>query len=205
MKRYFKYLCLLSFSITNISCAESSDSYSAKYSGKYEQISVAVSNEGHVTGFFKEQMGDNFSCYFGFYGDLVDGKATITVADEGYEGSITFQDKNIILAIPEAQELPGCGMVLIPMIATGVEYGPKDAADWIDIKIVPHDGVVLRKDPNTDAEPLIILNKWHVLGVLENKKDWLKVSYFYIEETQDGWIEGFKEGWVESSALKSIK
>lgn len=178
---------------------------SHKYSGKYEQISIAVDKNGRVTGFYKEQLGDNFSCYFGFSGDLKDGKATISVDEEGYEGRLHFEGDNLVLAIPQAQDLPGCGMVLIPEIAEGVIYGIKKATNWIEIKIVPADGVALRKEPNSDSDILELLKKWHVLGVLEHKNNWSKVSFYKVYLVEDKIVKGFKEGWVETSSLKSVE
>jgi hypothetical protein len=205
MKRYFKYLCLLSFSVSTVSCAETLNPTSNEYSGIYEQVSIAVTPDSRIVGVFKEERGDRLSCIIGFTGTLVNGKAKITTVEERHDGDLSFKDNIISLTIPNAQEHPGCGMAIGPEIATGIKFGPKEPANWIDLKIVPQDGLILYSSPLKNSETVATLNNWKIVGVLENKDTWTKVSYFYIEETQDGWIEGFKEGWVESSALKSIK
>ena len=205
MKKCFRSVCLLSLFIFNLSCAES-PSYNADIrSGKYEQVSIAINGEGRLTGYFKEDRGDSFSCYFGFSGHLNDGEAVISVDDEGFKGRLHFEGNNLVLAIPEAMEIPGCDMILLPIIAEGVEYGPKVQANWIEIKIIPKDGVALRNSADSNSEVLEVMNQWHVLGVLEEKNNWSKVSYYKLERVGDEIVRGFKEGWVESSALKSIK
>lgn len=206
VKVVLKFIVLLGFSLSSLSCAETSDFAHSRYSGKYEQISVAVSSEGRVVGFFKEDMGENLSCYFGFSGNLVGGRAQIVVNnEEGYEGSLVFNQDSLVLAIPEAQQIPGCGMILIPEIANGLKYGPKIGANWVDVKVVDQNGVSLRDSASHNSELLGVLNKWQVLGVLEEEGDWLRVSFYRVELIGDRVVRGFKEGWVESSGIKGVE
>jgi hypothetical protein len=205
MKNYLNNLFFLIVLTSSTACSENFESTSNKYSGLYEQVSIAVTPDMRVIGVFKEERGDNFSCIIGFTGTLVDGKAKIKTAGEGYDGELSFNDNFLSLSIPKGQDHPGCGMTIGPGIATGIELGPRDSANWIDVKIVKRNGSVLYSKPERDSETLSVLEDWKVVGVLEEKDSWSKVSYFWVENTPDGWVEGFKEGWVENASLESIK
>lgn len=182
-----RLLTALLLSLTG--CSEANQ----KYSGIFETIYIAQPTADIIKGFYEESLGAGHKCVFSFEGKTQGNHADITVNGEGFTGHIEFQDKELILTIENARDIPGCAMVLMPEIATGLSYTSSQKASWIDLKKASQQGAKLYLSATTQAEKITSISPRTVMGILEQSNGWVRVS-FYDEN-------GFIEGWVKRTEL----
>jgi hypothetical protein len=149
-------------------------------SGVYENLMLAITHDGHLIGYFKEEQGEGVKkrCAFFLAGEVRDGDAELTTwSGPALRGRITAQKDGVTLAIPKGREHPGCGLVLMPEVATGVALDRIAAAPWLDLRQVAVDRAYFFEDPQGNKRMRAYLVKGDVVGVLAEHGEWLKVEY----------------------------
>lgn len=166
-------------------------------SGKYESLLVAVDSTGGFEGYFSEQSGEMFKCSFYLKGSSVTGEAT-TWSSASMPGTIRMIDDGVILAIPEGRDHPGCPNVLIPEIATGVEYTKTHATAWVSLVTVKSDKALLMASPDANAKHKAYVVKGDVVGVIEFKEGWAQVEF--INDNDHSY-----KGWIRTEQYRAIQ
>ena len=176
-----KHMKILSIIIALVSmtnaCAESIDFEP----GVYENLLLAVDSNGLVTGYYHEEQGEGVvkNCEFSFKGEAQAGVANILVgADEPFHGEIRAGKDDINLKITNGRELPGCGLVLMPEIASGLSYDLITKASWTELRTIVSEKSYFYSEPNVDKQLKSYLVKGDVVGVVKKEGDWLQIDYY---------------------------
>lgn len=163
-------------SMTN-ACAESI----AFESGVYENLLLAVSSDGAVTGYYREAQGEGVvkTCAFMFKGEARTDVANILIGeDESFTGKIHAETDGINLKIAKGRELPGCGLVLMPEIAEGLSYDLITKVSWSELRTITSEKSYFYSEPKVDKQLKSYLVKGDVVGVVTKEGDWLQVDYY---------------------------
>lgn len=150
-------------------------------SGLYENLLISVNANDVVTGYYQEAQGEGVvkSCTFSFSGGARSGTATITVkSDESVSGTIQPDNDAIHLKIPKARELPGCGLVLMPEIADGLDYDLIEKKPWRELRTISKEKAYFHSEPRSDKKQKSYLIKGDVVGVVEKEGEWLHIDYY---------------------------
>lgn len=149
--------------------------------GVYENMLLAFSPNGTITGYYREAQGEGVvkSCTFSFSGEARSGTATITVkSDESVSGTIQPDNDAIHLKIPKARELPGCGLVLMPEIADGLDYDLIEKKPWRELRTISKEKAYFHSEPRSDKKQKSYLIKGDVVAVVEKEGEWLHIDYY---------------------------
>jgi hypothetical protein len=170
--------------------------------GLYEGLMLALDGGGNLSGAFAQQG----SCTFRIAGRLssrsvaevrtVDGPAP---AIEGRVAAGTDSvNRNVSLALPGAQQLPGCGNVLPPLIDKGLELDLTHKASWTRLVGVTTDQAALRKSPADAGRAYVV--RGDVLGVVSEKGELLEVDFVSAK----GRGVRLVRGWIAAKDAKAI-
>ena len=160
-------------------------------SGVYEGLMLAVAPDGHLSGFYREEQGEGVvkRCTFYLVGQSVDGQAQIqTWSDQGLPGRLTSQGASVTLTIPRGREHAGCGLVLMPEVATGLRLDRVATAQWSELRSIATERADLFKDAGGATRLRAYLVKGDVVGVVAEQVDWVKIEYVSGTHRTRGWI-----------------
>ncbi len=178
-------LCLV-----GVGCARAADA-PALQPGIFEGLMLAIDPSGRVSGYFREEQGQGVTktCTFFLSGQASGNPFDIvTWSNETFPGSLKIVGDDIELKIPKGREHPGCGMVLLPEIAQGVEFDRTGKTNWIGLRVVAAPRAYFHAKPS-DAEKLrVFVVKGDVVAVIADQGDWLDVAYPGEKKTTEGWI-----------------
>ena len=149
--------------------------------GAYENILLAISSKGTITGYYREAQGEGAvkTCAFTFNGDAHADKANIIVnADKSFSGEIHSETDGINLKIEKGREIPGCGLVLMPEIASGLSYDLITKAPWSELRTITRDKSFFYSEPKSGNQLKAYLVKGDVVGVVTSEGDWLQIDYY---------------------------
>ncbi|RYY74134.1 MAG: hypothetical protein EOO52_14815 [Gammaproteobacteria bacterium] len=195
----FQALLMTLLVITNVH-AQHSISFE---SGVYENLFLAVSKDENILGYYRERQGEDIvkSCTFSFKGEAKHSTAKIIVSGEkSFPGKIIAGTDEVNLQIEKGRELPGCGAVLIPEIANGINFDLITKAPWSDLKIITSEKSYFHSEPKTDKQMKGYLVKGDVVGVVAIQNDWMQVDYYSNNgKMTRGWINSH-----ETASLQSI-
>ncbi|MBV4369090.1 hypothetical protein [Erwinia phyllosphaerae] len=170
-------------------------------SGVYEQLKLAVSSSGEVTGYYADSMGDNASqtCIFTLHGSRQSvGEATISAhSAQDYPGKLSGTDSGVMLTLPQGQQQPGCMNLLPPDVATGIEFTRGLETQWQTLAQAAAEKVYLHKSPAADGGKKVWIIKNDVVGIIAKKENWSQVQF--VNDNGKSTI-----GWVETSQLKTL-
>ena len=163
-------------------------------SGQYEQLFLAVSTEGRVTGYYREDQGSGVvkSCTFYLRGQSRGQSSEIPItawSEVAFPGKLKALTNGVSLAIPQAGDFPGCGLVLLPQISEGLQLDRVREAGWSELRSASSQRVQLHPGPETIKSTPAFLTKGEVVGVLARKGAWLKVERLGTTAAAVGWLK----------------
>lgn len=160
--------------------------------GVYETLLLAVDNNGQITGYYREAQGEGAikTCDFFLKGRFAKDVLLInTWNDQTFPGEMRSGDKAVTLKVPKASEHPGCGLMLLPMIATdGVELSQTLVRPWIELRTVAVTRSSLHSAPSLGNRRRAYLVQGDVVGVLAARNGWLQIEYLREGKSTTGWI-----------------
>lgn len=185
--KFFPIIIIALASMTN-ACAES-----VRFEpGVYENLLLAVNSNGVVTGYYREAQGEGAvkTCAFTFKGEAKAGVANILVgSDKSFAGEIKAGSDDVNLKIAKGRELPGCGLVLMPEIASGLSFDLITKAPWIELRIIASEKSYFYSEPKADKQLKAYLVKGDVVGIVASEGDWLQIDYYSSSgKTSRRWI-----------------
>ncbi len=162
-------------------------------SGLYEELVLAVAPSGRVVGHYREDQGDGptKSCAFTLTGAAAGGSVTAR-SDAGgaaLQGQLTATPRGVKLTLPHGRDLPGCGLVLMPEIDTGVDLDRVGDGRWSELVRVSVPRAGLRQQPDAAPGRSYVI-RGDVLGVVARRGTSVDVVYPSIRpHPSQGWIE----------------
>ena len=171
--------------------------------GMYEFLMLGVDKQGEVSGYYRESQGEGVvkTCSFFLKGKDTGGQATIvTWQDQVFPGVLKNEGKDDVnLKIAKGLEHPGCGLILMPMIAEeGRGFTRIYESKWESLKIVKNNRAPLFSEPSSDKKTKSYFIKRDVLGVVTVNGEWVKVEY-----PREG--KAAVKGWVRSSDMQDLQ
>jgi hypothetical protein len=160
-------------------------------SGIYEGLMLAVSQQGAVSGYYREVQGTGVSksCSFFLSGQVTGGQTDVVTWNiEAFPGSLRSADRGVVLRIANGRDHPGCGLVLSPLISEGLPLDLVSAADWISLRRVSVKKAFLFPKPEGGQKTRSYVVMGDVVGVLSQSGDWLAVEYVAGEKPVKGWM-----------------
>lgn len=160
-------------------------------SGQYEQLMLAVDSQGKVTGYYREEQGEGAvkTCAFYLAGKGMGGEIPIvTWSDRAFPGTLSAQNDAVSLKVEKGREHPGCGLVLLPQIAQGIEFDRVADAGWSELRTISSARAHFHSAPDAARALKAFVVSGDVVGVVDQKGDWLKVEYRGKKATTKGWI-----------------
>ncbi len=159
--------------------------------GQYEQLMLAVSPEGTVTGYFREEQGEGVvkTCSFYLAGRGTGGEIpVVTWSEQAYPGTLKAQKDGVTLKIAEGLEHPGCGLVLLPQITEGLDFDRVADATWIELRRISKARVRFHTAPDPARVLKSFVVSGDVVAVVARKDAWLEIEYRGTKVTTKGWI-----------------
>lgn len=149
--------------------------------GQYEQLLVGVASDGQISGVYQEEQGDApaKACRFFVSGDNA-AKGDIpllTRNKESHSGWLTADEHGVTLTVPGARDYPGCGLVLPPLIDTGMHLTLTDPLPFVGLVRVGNVPAPLYSAPVPNSSRLAALPANSIAGVFEQTDGWLRVRY----------------------------
>lgn len=151
-------------------------------SGRFEQLDLAVDHGGRILGSYREVQGEGVTktCAFTIFGSVdSSGRGTIR-ASAGLgpvqAGTIVASANVVTLALPHGRDFPGCGSVLLPEIATGIELTKTGGADWISLVRIGTERVRLHTTPSSPTGRGYLVHG-DIAGVTARSGDWIAVEF----------------------------
>lgn len=197
MKLNLSFLSAVALFLTLNVCAENHP----LTSGVYEQMKLAVSSSGEVTGYYFDSMGDGVSqsCTFTLHGKAQSADNAIISAHsaQDYPGTLIGTASGVILSLHDGQQQPGCMNLLPPDIATGIEFERSLKTEWQTLAQVATEKAYLHRLPAADGKAKGWLVKNDVVGIITTKPGWSQVQFV----NNDG---KSTIAWVENPQLKML-
>lgn len=187
------------FVISTTCCAHEPSSLK---SGVYEGLSLAISKEGLVTGYFNEKQGEvvEKGCSFYLQGTYAAGQVNfISWRTSKLPGSLKVQSDGVVLQIPQGRTHPGCMSVLLPQIDQGLSLDLTSSASWEELRVVASEKASFYKEPDETKKMKAYLVKGNVVGVVDTKKGWLSVEYLTEKGKVSGWMPESNLARLEAS------
>ncbi len=160
--------------------------------GAYENLLLAVNKNGFVTGYYREVQGEGVkkTCSFFLQGEAKDGIANITTwADKPFSGVLKAGATEVNLKIEKGQEHPGCGLVMMPEIATGLSFDLRAKVPWNELRTIANEKSYFHSEPNGAKRLKSYLVRGDVVGVVASKDGWLQIDYYSSAgKMSRGWI-----------------
>lgn len=162
--------------------------------GRFEQLDLAVAPGGHVLGSYREVQGEGVTrtCAFALSG-VVDasGRGKITASagtGPAQAGTIVANAGSVVIALPHGRDFPGCGSVLMPEIASGLELTKTASAAWTSLVRIGAERARLHIAPSSPATHGYLV-RGNVAGVTGVSGDWLAIDFIGdTGRSSKGWI-----------------
>ena len=152
---------------------------------------LAVDAQGGITGYYREDQGEGVvkRCAFFLAGKVAAGESPVVTWNQGkFPGSLTPSSDGVKLRVDQGREHPGCGLVLLPQIASGLELDLVGAATWQELRRIVDTRANLHSAPDEGKKMRAFLTKGDVVGVIAESGDWLHVEYPDKGKTTRGWV-----------------
>lgn len=189
-----------------VGCAQAAPPAEPLRSGSHEALVLAVDRSGRVAGSFRMEQGEGVTkiCAFTFTGQARGGQAAIRVVGRPRDrspipaGRIDASGDGVTLRLPRAGSLPGCGLVIGPMVkqAGGIELSRIGPGDWTGLAEVRGARVSLRPIPGGPAGRAHLV-RGDVVGVLGRQGGQVRVVYPSERRRPS-------QGWVAASDLAPL-
>lgn len=183
-----------------LGCAAAAPAQSAT-SGRYEQLSLAVGQDGSITGSYGEEQGQGVvkTCTFAISGRLDrNGRGAISAwaetAGPVLRGQIATRVNQVVLKVPGADDFPGCGLVISPEIATGLQFSKTVNTSWTAMRIIRVSKARFYAKPGHTASRRYVVAE-DVVGVRGQRGARLAVDYVSLAgRVSSGWIATAETG-----------
>ncbi|MCZ3382963.1 hypothetical protein O3S68_11760 [Kosakonia sp. SOY2] len=170
-------------------------------SGVYEELQLAVSPSGQVTGYYSETMGVGMTrnCSFALAGNVSPaGEAEISSwSSDVLPGHLSATADSVTLKIANGQNHDGCMNVMVPQINEGIELSKTQSTQWVSLAEVLDERVYLSSTPDTSTRRKAWIVKNDVVGVLKTGQGWTQIQF--ISESGKS-----TTGWVNSQSIKPL-
>jgi hypothetical protein len=160
-------------------------------SGIFEGLMLAVDPLGGITGYYRQEQGQDVvkSCSFFLAGKVAaDATPVITWNDKRFPGTLTPLSDGVEMRIEQGPEHPGCGLVLSPEIASGVEFSLVRETNWRELRRIGNKRVNFHSAPSEAKKMRAFVVAGDVVGVIAESGEWLEVEYPGQEKTTRGWV-----------------
>ncbi|WP_380784913.1 hypothetical protein [Sphingomonas sp. R86521] len=175
-------------------------------SGLYEEMVLSVDASGRLVGRYFMEQGEGVvkRCDFTFVGQVRGGEAAVRVLETAAGpvrhpvGRVTATADGVTLRLPKAGNLPGCGLVIGPMVEEpgGMPLSRTGAGGWTGLAQVRSPRVALRATP--DAAPArAYVVRGDVVGVVERRGRYVHILYPSERRKRS-------EGWVAATDLQPL-
>ena len=189
---FFLTLVFLWLSPDAIGSVEKATNLPRFESGIFEGLMLAVDKNMNLTGYYREIQGEGVTKTCSFY---LAGKASsseigiVTWNQEVMPGTLTAKAASLKIKIEKGREHPGCGLVLLPAISTGISLDEIEKASWLELQRITSDRAYFFADYMgiKKLKPYVI--KGDVVGVLSKRGDFLEVEFLAKKRKIRGWIK----------------
>ncbi|MGJ7470830.1 hypothetical protein [Kosakonia cowanii] len=171
------------------------------HSGIYEELQLAVSPQGKISGYYSETLGVGVTrtCAFSLVGEVsAKGDATITSWSTAVlPGHLAATADGVTLTVPDGQTHDGCSNVMPPLINDGLELSKTRDTDWQSMAQVRAERLYFYRQPEEKTRRKAFIVQDDVVGVLKTQGEWTQVEYLSDEGKST-------TGWVKSEALAPL-
>jgi hypothetical protein len=160
-------------------------------SGIFEGLLLAVNPQGEITGYYREEQGEGVvkTCSFFLAGKVAGGAASVTTwSMQRFPGRLTPQSDGVELRIKQGDEHPGCGLVLPPLIASGMGFSLVRETNWRELRRIVDKRANFHSAPSEAKKMRAFVVTGDVVGVIAESGEWLEVEYPGKEKTTRGWV-----------------
>jgi hypothetical protein len=172
-------------------CPAHASAQAAFQPGLFEGLMLAVDSRGKIAGYFHQEQGEapSKTCAFFLAGKAAPGEiAVVTWSKDVHDGTLKTQKDGVTLKIPKGRDHPGCGLVLPPQIAQGLELDRTGETRWIDLRKIAAQRVYLHSAPDSSGRLRAFVVAGDVVGVRSVRGEWLEVDYVGSARSTTGWI-----------------
>lgn len=171
------------------------------HSGIYEELQLAVSPQGKITGYYSETLGVGVTrtCAFALAGEVsAKGDAKIASwSSEVLPGHLVATADGVTLTVPGGQSHDGCVNAMLPLINDGLALGKTRDTAWQSMAQVRAERLYFYRQPEETTRRKAWIVQDDVVGVLQAKGEWTQVEYLSDEGKST-------TGWVKSAALAPL-
>ncbi|MDF7758680.1 hypothetical protein PU683_03900 [Kosakonia cowanii] len=171
------------------------------HSGIYEELQLAVSPQGKITGYYSETLGVGVTrtCAFALAGEVsAKGDAKIASwSSEVLPGHLVATADGLTLTVPGGQSHDGCVNAMLPLINDGLALGKTRDTAWQSMAQVRAERLYFYRQPEETTRRKAWIVQDDVVGVLQTKGEWTQVEYLSDEGKST-------TGWVKSAALAPL-
>lgn len=119
------------------------------------------------------------TCSFFLQGEVKDGMVNITTwGEKPFAGVLKADANKVNLKIEKGQEHPGCGLVMMPEIATGLSFDLLSNVLWSELRTIANEKSYFHAEPNANKRLKSYLIRGDVIGVVANQGEWLQIDYY---------------------------
>jgi hypothetical protein len=192
--------CLVAFFSVNFK--SSADAGPATFqSGIYEGLMLAVSLNGELEGFFREEQGEGVTktCAFFLHGRAA-GAATVPITtwnQQAFPGSLAPKADGVQLAIPQGRDHPGCGLVLLPAIAQGIMLDRTLRTTWSALERIAVRRAYLHARPADGHTLRTYTVQGDVVGITGRTSGWIRIELVSNEG-------GSVTGWIQETEARPL-
>jgi len=161
------------------------------HSGVYENLLLAVTPQHQIVGAYREVQGEGVekSCAFYLTGKTDASPVAIeTWSDAKRPGVLEARDDGVTLRIENGRDHAGCGLVLLPQIASGLALDSTAPTNWIGLATASAAKVYLYAKPDEARKGKAYVIAHDVLGVSARQGDWLDVEFRKGGKSLKGWV-----------------
>lgn len=171
------------------------------HSGIYEELQLAVSPQGKITGYYSETLGVGVTrtCAFALAGEVsAKGDAKIASwSSEVLPGHLVATADGLTLTVPGGQSHDGCVNAMLPLINDGLALDKTRDTAWQSMAQVRAERLYFYRQPEETTRRKAWIVQDDVVGVLQTKGEWTQVEYLSDEGKST-------TGWVKSAALAPL-
>jgi hypothetical protein len=168
-------------------------------SGIYEGLMLAVDPQGGVTGYYREEQGEGVTktCSFFLAGKVTAGATPVITwsSNQRFPGTLTPLSDGVELRIEQGREHPGCGLVLLPTIESGLEHSLIRETNWRELRRIVDKRANFYSSPSDAKKTRAFVVTGDVVGVIAESGEWLEVEYPGKKTTR---------GWVRAAATQKL-
>jgi hypothetical protein len=161
-------------------------------SGIYEALMLAVDPQGGITGYYREEQGEGVTktCSFFLAGNVAAGATPVMTwsSKQRFPGTLTPLSDGVELRIEQGLDHPGCGLVLLPQIESGLDRSLISETKWRELRRIVDKRAHFHSAPSAAKKTRAFVVTGDVVGVIAESGEWLEVEYPGKKKTTRGWV-----------------